>query len=126
MEGGQVGSANPGASLAEPQDEVTLGMIPRAIDMIFEVSSGLKDRGWKYVMEGQYLEVYNEVVSCFLFHSEKPTDPKINDLLGSGQLDAKKHEIKLDKDGKVSVTDIVSSGCHRRTRSTHAQPSPSQ
>lgn len=38
-------------------------MIPRAIDMIFTVSSQLKDRGWKYQMEGSFLEVYNEVVS---------------------------------------------------------------
>lgn len=34
---------------------------------------------------------------------------QINDLLGSGQFDTKKHEIKLDKDGKMSVTDAVSS-----------------
>ena len=33
---------------------------------------------------------------------------KINDLLGSGAFDSKKHEIKLDKEGKVSVTEIVS------------------
>lgn len=39
------------------------GMIPRAIDMIFAVSTQLKDRGWKYQMEGTFLEVYNEVVS---------------------------------------------------------------
>jgi kinesin family protein C1 len=38
-------------------------MIPRAIDMIFTVSKQLQDRGWKYQMEGQFLEVYNEVVS---------------------------------------------------------------
>lgn len=38
-------------------------MIPRAIDMIFSVSSQLKDRGWKYEMEGQFLEVYNDLVS---------------------------------------------------------------
>jgi hypothetical protein len=37
-------------------------MIPRAIDMIFTVSKQLEDRGWKYQMEGQFLEVYNEVV----------------------------------------------------------------
>ena len=29
--------------------------------------------------------------------------------MGSGQFDTKKHEIKLDKDGKMSVTDAVSS-----------------
>lgn len=32
--------------------------------MIFTASAHLKDRGWKYQMEGQFLEVYNEVVSC--------------------------------------------------------------
>ncbi|ORX39129.1 P-loop containing nucleoside triphosphate hydrolase protein [Kockovaella imperatae] len=74
-------------------DEANVGMIPRAIEMIFRVSGQLKDRGWKYHMEGQYLEVYNEV---------------INDLLGTGQFDTKKHEIKLDKDGKMSVSDVVS------------------
>lgn len=34
---------------------------------------------------------------------------QINDLLGSGQFDTKKHEIKHDKEGKMSVTDAVSS-----------------
>lgn len=43
-------------------------MIPRAIDMIFTVSSQLRDRGWKYQMEGQFLEVYNEVVSLSQRH----------------------------------------------------------
>jgi hypothetical protein len=37
---------------------------------------------------------------------------QINDLLGSGQFDTKKHEIKTDKDGKMSVTDVVSSKLH--------------
>lgn len=36
------------------------------------------------------------------------THGQINDLLGSGQFDTKKHEIKT-LDGKVSVTDVVSS-----------------
>lgn len=45
------------------QSDVTAGMIPRAIEMIFTVSKHLQDRGWKYQMEGQFLEVYNEVVS---------------------------------------------------------------
>ena len=48
------------------ETDETMGMIPRAIDMIFHVSGQLKDRGWKYSMEGQFLEVYNEVVSVFL------------------------------------------------------------
>ncbi|WVQ75532.1 hypothetical protein IAR50_005159 [Cryptococcus sp. DSM 104548] len=89
---GQTGSGK-SWTMEGGQSEEDAGMIPRAIDMIFKTSGHLKDRGWKYQMEGQYLEVYNEV---------------INDLLGNGQFDTKKHEIKLDKDGKISVTDAVS------------------
>ncbi|WRT69051.1 uncharacterized protein IL334_006034 [Kwoniella shivajii] len=88
---GQTGSGK-SWTMEGGQNELDAGMIPRAIDMIFTVSNGLKDRGWKYQMEGQYLEVYNEV---------------INDLLGKDQFDTKKHEIKT-VDGKVSVTDVVS------------------
>ncbi|KAK8843321.1 hypothetical protein IAR55_006976 [Kwoniella newhampshirensis] len=89
---GQTGSGK-SWTMEGGQNDQDAGMIPRAIDMIFAVSNNLKDRGWKYQMEGQFLEVYNEV---------------INDLLGNGQFDTKKHEIKLDKDGKLTVTDVVS------------------
>ncbi|WWD21164.1 hypothetical protein CI109_105647 [Kwoniella shandongensis] len=89
---GQTGSGK-SWTMEGGQNDQDAGMIPRAIDMIFAVSNSLKDRGWKYQMEGQFLEVYNEV---------------INDLLGNGQFDTKKHEIKLDKDGKLTVTDVVS------------------
>ncbi|KAK4684060.1 hypothetical protein P7C73_g6146, partial [Tremellales sp. Uapishka_1] len=88
---GQTGSGK-SWTMEGGSEEENAGMIPRAIDMIFKVSSGLKDRGWKYQMEGSFLEVYNEV---------------INDLLGSGQFDSKKHEIK-NLDGKVTVTETVS------------------
>lgn len=87
-------------------------MIPRAIDMIFNVSGQLKDRGWRYQMEGQFLEVYNEVVSLTIRECQG-AEPQINDLLGTGQFDSKKHEIKLDKDGKMSVTDVVSGEFHQ-------------
>ena len=66
MEGGQVSSVSPLCDKADSQTDETAGLIPRAIDMIFTVSSQLRDRGWKYQMEGQFLEVYNEVVSCRL------------------------------------------------------------
>ncbi|WVR09072.1 hypothetical protein IAU60_006133 [Kwoniella sp. DSM 27419] len=88
---GQTGSGK-SWTMEGGQTDLDAGMIPRAIEMIFSASRGLQDRGWKYTMEGQFLEVYNEV---------------INDLLGNGQFDTKKHEIKFDKDGKTSVTDVV-------------------
>jgi kinesin family protein C1 len=63
MEGGQVSYLGRHFDKADDQTDETAGLIPRAIDMIFTVSSQLRDRGWKYQMEGQFLEVYNEVVS---------------------------------------------------------------
>lgn len=64
MEGGQVSYLSQYGDKADNQTDETAGLIPRAIDMIFTASSQLRDRGWKYQMEGQFLEVYNEVVSC--------------------------------------------------------------
>ncbi|KAI0314595.1 P-loop containing nucleoside triphosphate hydrolase protein [Amylostereum chailletii] len=69
----------------------TAGMIPRAVEQVFRVTDELKAKGWEYTLEGQFLEIYNET---------------INDLLGKGEFDKKKHEIKHDK-GTTRVTDVV-------------------
>ncbi|KAH9967454.1 kinesin-domain-containing protein [Russula dissimulans] len=69
----------------------TVGMIPRAVDQVFQVAEELKSKGWEYTLEGQFLEIYNET---------------INDLLGKGEFDKKKHEIKHEK-GSTRVTDVV-------------------
>ncbi|KAG8854871.1 kinesin-like nuclear fusion protein [Tulasnella sp. 330] len=67
------------------------GMIPRAVRHVFTVSEGLKKKGWSYKMEGQFLEIYNETIA---------------DLLGKGGENTK-HEVKHDKGGRTSVTDVV-------------------
>lgn len=69
------------------------GMIPRAVHQIYETAQGLEDKGWKYTMEGNFVEVYNE---------------NLNDLLGSADdLDKKKHEIRHDMQrGKTIITDV--------------------
>ncbi|KAK5077652.1 kinesin-like nuclear fusion protein [Lithohypha guttulata] len=36
------------------------GMIPRALRQIYSTSKDLEDRGWRYKMEGSFVEVYNE------------------------------------------------------------------
>ncbi|KAH9000134.1 kinesin-domain-containing protein [Lactarius akahatsu] len=69
----------------------TVGMIPRAVEQVFQVTEELKSKGWEYTLEGQFLEIYNET---------------INDLLGKGEFDKKKHEIKHEK-GSTRVTDVV-------------------
>ncbi|KAE8381166.1 P-loop containing nucleoside triphosphate hydrolase protein [Aspergillus bertholletiae] len=70
------------------------GMIPRAVHQIYETATSLKEKGWRYTMEGNFVEVYNE---------------NLNDLLGKAEeLDKKKHEIRHDMQrGKTIITDIT-------------------
>lgn len=73
------------------------GMIPRAVQQIYDVAQKLSERNWKYTMEGQFLEIYNETV---------------HDLLGDTANYGKiKHEIRHDKNGRTTVTDMTS-GMH--------------
>jgi kinesin family protein C1 len=69
-------------------------MIPQAVHQIYTVAETLKEKGWKYTMEGSFLEIYNE---------------NINDLLGRPEeMDKRKHEIKHDTSrGKTTVTDLT-------------------
>ncbi|KAJ5550335.1 hypothetical protein N7535_001725 [Penicillium sp. DV-2018c] len=70
------------------------GMIPRAVHQIYETAKGLEEKGWRYSMAGNFVEVYNE---------------NLNDLLGNpDELDKKKHEIRHDMQrGKTTITDIT-------------------
>jgi kinesin family protein C1 len=70
------------------------GMIPRAVHQIYETAKGLEEKGWRYTMEGNFIEVYNE---------------NLNDLLGKAEeLDKKKHEIRHDMQrGKTIITDVT-------------------
>lgn len=72
-------------------DQENAGMIPRAVEQIFTAAETLRERGWEYSFEGQYLEIYNETV---------------NDLLGTKDFDKIKHDIKHDK-GRTTVTETV-------------------
>ncbi|KAF5316122.1 hypothetical protein D9619_006622 [Psilocybe cf. subviscida] len=88
---GQTGSGK-SFTMEGGSTEASAGMIPRAVEQVFRVASEMKTRGWEYRMEGQFLEIYNET---------------INDLLGKGEFDKKKHEIKHDpKTGATRVTDV--------------------
>ncbi|OJJ96609.1 hypothetical protein ASPACDRAFT_1874723 [Aspergillus aculeatus ATCC 16872] len=70
------------------------GMIPRAVHQIYETATGLEEKGWRYTMEGNFVEVYNE---------------NLNDLLGNpDDLDRKKLEIRHDMQrGKTIITDAT-------------------
>ncbi|KAL8659781.1 MAG: hypothetical protein Q9202_006956 [Teloschistes flavicans] len=85
---GQTGSGKTYTMSAED------GMIPRAVNQIYNTAKTLEEKGWKYTMEGSFLEVYNE---------------NLNDLLGEpGELDKKKLEIRHDMQKcKTTITDLV-------------------
>lgn len=70
------------------------GMIPRAVHQIYSTASELEEKGWKYTMEGNFVEVYNE---------------NLNDLLGKAEeLDKKKLEIRHDmQKSQTTITNIT-------------------
>uniref|UniRef100_T1JE04 Kinesin-like protein n=1 Tax=Strigamia maritima TaxID=126957 RepID=T1JE04_STRMM len=72
-------------------DEDNVGMIPRAVEQIFESIEKLEKHGWEYQVKASFIEIYNE---------------KIRDLLCDGGHD-KKYEIKLTKDNETYITNTI-------------------
>eukprot|EP01112_Ceratiomyxa_fruticulosa_P022827 TRINITY_DN8491_c0_g1_i1.p1 TRINITY_DN8491_c0_g1~~TRINITY_DN8491_c0_g1_i1.p1 ORF type:complete len:794 (-),score=217.02 TRINITY_DN8491_c0_g1_i1:2-2383(-) len=70
------------------------GMIPRTVEQIFLSTRHLESKGWKYEMESNFLEIYNE---------------SIRDLLCSKSIAADtKYDIKHDPNsGATSVTNMT-------------------
>ncbi len=80
-----------GPTINHINDE-TMGMIPRAVEQIYKSAEKLKEKGWKFEIEGQFLEIYNET---------------IRDLIGVFDPN-KKHDIKhTGHQGKTYVTDAT-------------------
>lgn len=76
-----------------PSAVESAGMIPRAVQQIYEVAQKLADQNWTYTMDGQFLEIYNETV---------------HDLLGDAASYGKiKHDIRHHKDGRTTVSDMT-------------------
>jgi kinesin family protein C1 len=86
-------------------------MIPRAIHMIFTETEALKERGWRYQMYGQFVEIYNEKVSLASVPPGSrsfltPDSCQINNLFGTAN-DQTEHKIEHDeKKGTTTVTGI--------------------
>ncbi|KAJ3577034.1 hypothetical protein NP233_g44 [Leucocoprinus birnbaumii] len=72
------------------------GMIPRAVEQVFRVAGEMKNRGWEYHIEGEFLEIYNETIHDLLTKDSDYDSSK------------KKHEIKHDpKTHTTRVTNIT-------------------
>ncbi|XP_067656013.1 carboxy-terminal kinesin 2-like [Haliotis asinina] len=79
MEGGSV------------DNDLTMGMIPRAVKQVFSTAQDLEEKGWQYQLDASMLEIYNET---------------IRDLLSDEEL---KHEIKMTGNGssETVVTNLT-------------------
>lgn len=85
---GQTGSGKTFTMEGSSEDA---GMIPLAVQQIFESTEFLKEKGWSFKFEASYLEIYNE---------------SIRDLLASKSDTGLKYEIK-HVDGQTYVTDLT-------------------
>ncbi|XP_074654026.1 carboxy-terminal kinesin 2-like isoform X1 [Tubulanus polymorphus] len=71
------------------------GMIPRAVEQVFDASIAMKENGWQFTFEVSFLEIYNET---------------IRDLLGNDGINSQtKHEIKIagNNSHDVMVTNLT-------------------
>jgi kinesin family protein C1 len=73
-----------------PEDP-NAGMIPRAVQQIYSACESLKEKGWEYNMQAQFLEIYNET---------------LRDLLDNGN-ETKKLDIKHDSKNRTTVSDAI-------------------
>ncbi|ORX73543.1 kinesin-domain-containing protein [Linderina pennispora] len=98
---GQTGSGKthtmqgPDATPSEELDQSALGIIPRAVQQIYETTSKLAERGWTYVLEGQFVEIYNETLQDLLAPANRASDRQ-------GKL-----EIHQDPEGHTRVKNVT-------------------
>jgi len=68
------------------------GLVPRSIEQIGLHKKKLEQEGWGFTMDVSFLEIYNE---------------NIRDLLRDTKSNESKHEIKVDSDGRRTVTNLT-------------------
>ncbi|KAJ2853068.1 kinesin-like nuclear fusion protein, partial [Coemansia erecta] len=103
---GQTGSGKThtmqGPDNIDSTDDKKLGIIPRAVQQIYETTSSLKERGWEYVMEGQFVEIYNETLQDLLAPAARSAGSQQNASDKQTKL-----EIYQDSDGHTRVKNVT-------------------
>ncbi|KAJ2227492.1 kinesin-like nuclear fusion protein [Coemansia sp. RSA 485] len=103
---GQTGSGKThtmqGPDAIESTDDKALGIIPRAVQQIYDTTSKLAERGWEYVLEGQFVEIYNETLQDLLAPAGRSGSSQPN--AGDKQT---KLEIYQDSDGHTRVKNVT-------------------
>uniref|UniRef100_A0A8C7P1A7 Kinesin-like protein n=1 Tax=Oncorhynchus mykiss TaxID=8022 RepID=A0A8C7P1A7_ONCMY len=69
------------------------GVIPRAVQQIFQASKKLREQGWKFTFTASFVEIYNET---------------LRDLLYTGKANKRpEHEIRKSANNEVTVTNLT-------------------
>ena len=75
---GQSGSGKTYTMEGQHGNDTNAGIIPRALNQIFETAAHLAERGWSYNFAVQYIEIYNETVRDLLGDGAKDLDVKLH------------------------------------------------
>lgn len=110
---GQTGSGKTFTMEGDSSNPDKAGMIPRAVEQIFESTKTLKEKGWKFSFEASFLEIYNESIRDLLtFKNDIITTNNNNTTNNSTTIATSnagvegKYDIK-HVDGKTFVTDLT-------------------
>uniref|UniRef100_A0A4W5PW00 Kinesin-like protein n=1 Tax=Hucho hucho TaxID=62062 RepID=A0A4W5PW00_9TELE len=69
------------------------GVIPRAVQQIFQASKKLREQGWQFTFTASFVEIYNET---------------LRDLLYTGKANKRpEHEIRKSANNEVTVTNLT-------------------
>ncbi|KAK6323716.1 hypothetical protein J4Q44_G00060550 [Coregonus suidteri] len=69
------------------------GVIPRAVQQIFQASTTLREQGWQFTFTASFVEIYNET---------------LRDLLYTGKANKRpEHEIRKSANNEVTVTNLT-------------------
>lgn len=90
------------------------GMIPMAVRQIFSTAESLKEKGWTYSLEGQFLEIYNDEVRDLLCTKKSPQKLEIRlDKETSGTTVPGLTAVNLDSPERVSH--VIETASHNRS-----------
>ncbi|KAJ1680011.1 kinesin-like nuclear fusion protein [Spiromyces aspiralis] len=103
---GQTGS---GKTFTMEGSDKNEGIIPRAVRQIYETTERLKEKGWEYTLEGQFVEIYNETIQDLLVVAggQDTTVTANSGGGGGGDNSKKKLEIHRDKSGRTYIKNVT-------------------
>ncbi|XP_053190435.1 carboxy-terminal kinesin 2-like [Scomber japonicus] len=89
---GQTGSGKTYTMEGAEYDD-TRGVIPRAVQQIFQAAEKLEAQGWKFAFTASFVEIYNETLRDLLYTGKASKRPE--------------HEIRKSANNEISITNLT-------------------